>query len=46
MPIYTYYRRCDRARSISTGRMKRTASGGAEGVFVPSNDPIYNDAMR
>jgi len=32
----------DRARSVSTGRVKRTASGGAEGVFVPSNDPLYD----
>lgn len=32
----------DRARSVSTGSVKRTASGGAEGVFVLSNDPLYN----
>ena len=31
----------ERARIVSTGRVRRTTSGGAEGVFVPSNDPLY-----
>ena len=30
-----------RARLASSGRVSRTAGGGAEGVFVPSNDPLY-----
>ena len=30
-----------RAMLASSGRVSRTAGGGAEGVFVPSNDPLY-----
>jgi hypothetical protein len=30
-----------RARLVSTGRVTRTDSGNASGVFVPQNDPLY-----
>ena len=35
-----------RARLVSTGRITRTDSGNASGVFVPQNDPLYEHARE